>query len=62
MGYTGNVLGGDVRMGGIIDVDIEHIAPNGRANNFEAMDSIKSSASGWRVHSSGTCRRLPTSS
>ncbi len=54
MGYTGNVLGGDVRMGGIIDVDIEHIGANGRANNFEAMDSVKSSARGgvhqfWNV-------------
>ena len=46
MGYTGNVLGGDVRMGGIIDVDIEHIAANGRATSFEATDSIRSSASG----------------
>ena len=46
MGYTGNVLGGDVRMGGIIDVDIEHIASNGRATSFEATDSVRSSASG----------------
>ena len=46
MGYTGNVLGGDVRMGGIIDVDIEHIDANGRARSFEATDSIGSSAGG----------------
>ncbi|MCY4574778.1 MAG: carboxypeptidase regulatory-like domain-containing protein, partial [Gemmatimonadetes bacterium] len=44
MGYTGNVLGGDARMGGFIDVDIEHIASNGRAVNFEATDSIDDDA------------------
>ena len=54
MGFTGNVLGGDMRMGGIVDVDIEHIASNGRASNFEATDSVKSSAGGglyqfWNV-------------
>ena len=54
MGYTGNVLGGDERMGGIIDVDIEHIAANGRSNSFEPEDSVKSSARGgvyqfWNV-------------
>ena len=55
MGYTGNVLGGDVRMGkGIIDVDIEHIGSNGRATGFEPEDSIRSSSSGgvyqfWNV-------------
>ncbi|MCY4574776.1 MAG: carboxypeptidase regulatory-like domain-containing protein [Gemmatimonadetes bacterium] len=54
MGYTGNVLGGDRRMGGIIDVDIEHIASNGRATSFEATDSVRSSARGgvyqfWNV-------------
>ena len=55
MGFTGNVLGGDVRMGrGIIDVDIEHIGSNGRASGFEPEDSVKSSSSGgvyqfWNV-------------
>ena len=54
MGYTGNVLGGDERMGGIVDVDIEYIGDNGRTSSFEATDSVKSSARGgvyqfWNV-------------
>ena len=54
MGFTGNVLGGDARMGGIIDVDIEHVGTNGRSRSFVATDSIKSSARGgvyqfWNV-------------
>ena len=55
MGYTGNVLGGDARMGGIIDVDLRYIADNGRSRSFEATDSVRSSASGG-VH---TFRNVP---
>ena len=46
MGYTGNVLGGDARMGGIIDVDIEYIGANGRTSSFAPTDSVKPRASG----------------
>ena len=69
MGYTGTVLGGDTRMGGIVDVDIEHIGTNGRATNFEATDSVKSSAGGgvyqfWNVPAAAnvivTADEIPT--
>jgi len=33
-GYTGNVLGGDVRMSGFIDVDVRYIDDNGRSRAF----------------------------
>ncbi len=33
-GYTGNILGGDVRVSGMIDVGIRHIADNGRSRAF----------------------------
>ena len=57
MGYTGNVLGGDVRMGGIIDVEIAYIAANGRARSFSRAegDTIRSSARGG-IH---TFRNVP---
>ena len=43
-GYTGNVLGGDVRMSGMVDVDVRYIdAGSGRSSPFAAEDSIKSS-------------------
>ena len=43
-GYTGNVLGGDVRMSGMVDVDVRYIdAGSGRSSPFVAEDSIKSS-------------------
>ena len=69
MGFTGNVLAGDARMGGIIDVDIEHIGTNGRSSSFVATDSIKSSASGgvyqfWNVPAAAnvivTADEIPT--
>ena len=69
MGFTGNVLGGDMRMGGIVDVDIEHIASNGRASSFEATDSVKSSDGGgvyqfWNVPAAAnviiTADEIPT--
>ncbi len=34
MGYTGNILGGDERMSGVIDVDIRYIDENGRSRSF----------------------------
>jgi len=34
MGYTGNVLGGDVRMSGMVDVEVRYIAENGRSRQF----------------------------
>ena len=33
-GYTGNILGGDVRVSGMINVDIRHIDANGRSRAF----------------------------
>ena len=33
-GYTGNILGGDVRVSGMIDVGIRYIAENGRSRAF----------------------------
>ena len=69
MGFTGNVLGGDARMGDIIDVDIEHVGTNGRSSSFVATDSIKSSASGgvyqfWNVPAAAnvivTADEIPT--
>ena len=33
-GYTGNILGGDYRASGYIDVDIRYIADNGRSRSF----------------------------
>ncbi len=42
-GYTGNVLGGDVRMSGMVDIDVRYIdAGSGRSRAFTADDSIKS--------------------
>jgi hypothetical protein len=69
MGFTGNVLGGDARMGGIIDVDIEHVGANGRSSSFVATDSVKSRASGgvyqfWNVPAAAnvivTADEIPT--
>ena len=34
MGYTGNVLGGDERMSGMLDVNVRYIADNGRSRAF----------------------------
>ena len=45
-GYTGNVLGGDVRMSGIIDVDLRYIDSSGRARSFGAADSVKTGSGG----------------
>ncbi len=37
MGYTGNVLGGDMRMSGKIDVDVRYIDTTGRSRMFTAQ-------------------------
>ena len=42
MGYTGNVLGGDVRMSGVLDVELRYVQ-NGYRHQFAATDSVKSS-------------------
>ena len=42
-GYTGNVLGGDVRASGMLDVGIRYIADNGRSRTFPASAKIGSS-------------------
>ena len=34
MGYTGNVLGGDERMSGMVDVQVRYIAESGRSQQF----------------------------
>ena len=39
-GYTGNILGGDVRASGMLDVDVRYIADNGRSRAFQTTDSI----------------------
>ncbi len=38
MGYTGNVLGGDMRMSGKIDVDVRYIDSTGRSRMFTAQE------------------------
>ncbi len=38
MGYTGNVLGGDMRMSGKIDVDVRYIDATGRSRMFTAQE------------------------
>ena len=42
-GYTGNVLGGDERMSGMIDVDVRYINDAGRSRAFPATAKIKKS-------------------
>ena len=45
MGYTGNVLGGDERMSGVLDVELRHIErSSGRSRAFQSTDSIRSSS------------------
>ena len=39
-GYTGNVLGGDARASGILDVNIRHLDTNGRSRAFPASARI----------------------
>ena len=39
-GYTGNVLGGDERMSGMLDVDIRYIDDNGRSRAFPSTAKI----------------------
>ena len=39
-GYTGNVLGGDARMSGLIDVNIRYIAENGRSRAFPSSARV----------------------
>ena len=43
-GYTGNVLGGDARVSGMLDVDIRYIADNGRSRAFASDDWRKTSS------------------
>ena len=43
-GYTGNVLGGDERASGKVDVNIRYIASNGRSRAFTATEWKKSSS------------------
>ncbi|MYD15327.1 MAG: hypothetical protein F4X00_17180, partial [Gemmatimonadetes bacterium] len=44
MGFTGNVLGGDVRMSGVLDIGIRYIErSSGRSRAFPATDKVKSS-------------------
>ncbi|MDE2806513.1 MAG: carboxypeptidase regulatory-like domain-containing protein [Gemmatimonadota bacterium] len=42
MGYTGNVLGGDVRMSSMLDIELRYVQ-NGYRHQFGAADSIKAS-------------------
>ena len=56
-GYTGNVLGADERMSGIVDVSIRHIDGDGRARTFAPTDSVKPSVSGGVY----TFRNVPAS-
>ena len=44
MGYTGNVLGGDVRDDGKVSVSIRYIDDNGRSRAFASADKVKSSS------------------
>ena len=37
-GYTGNVLGGDVRMSGLVDLEVRHIGDNGLSRPFSSAD------------------------
>ena len=46
MGYTGNVLGGDVRMSGRLEVELRHLDGSGRSRSFAPTDSIKPTESG----------------
>ena len=47
-GYTGNVLGGDVRMSGIIDVSLRYIDSSGRAKPFSRAegDTVRTGSGG----------------
>ena len=38
MGYTGNVLGGDVRMSELVDLDVRRIGDNGLSRPFSSAD------------------------
>ena len=43
MGFTGNVLGGDARMSGVLDIGIRHIdRSSGRSREFPSADEVKS--------------------
>ena len=42
-GYTGNVLGGDARASGMLDVNIRHLDANGRSRAFPASARIRKS-------------------
>ncbi|MXX34519.1 MAG: hypothetical protein F4Z50_07120, partial [Gemmatimonadetes bacterium] len=45
MGFTGNVLGGDVRMSGVLDIAIRHIErSSGRSRAFATTDKVRASS------------------
>ena len=44
-GYSGNVLGDDVRMSGMLDVEVQYVE-NGYRHRFAAADSVRSSNKG----------------
>ena len=58
LGYTGNVLGGDVRMSGRLEVELRHLDGSGRSRSFAPTDSIDTRESGgvW------TFRNVPAAS
>ncbi len=60
-GYTGNILGGDERVSGVVDVDIRYIDGSGRSRSFASSEWGTSSG---RYSNSGgavTFRRVPAS-
>ena len=46
MGYTGNLLGGDVRDDGMVSVGIRYVDDSGRSRAFTSADKVKSNSSG----------------
>ncbi|MDE0073701.1 MAG: carboxypeptidase regulatory-like domain-containing protein [Gammaproteobacteria bacterium] len=46
MGYTGNLLGGDVRDEGMVSVGIRYVDDSGRSRAFTSADKVKSNSSG----------------
>ncbi|MYE93587.1 MAG: hypothetical protein F4238_09515, partial [Gemmatimonadetes bacterium] len=48
-GYTGNVLGGDERMNGIVDVSLRYIDGSGRSRTFAPADSVDMGSGGTGV-------------
>ena len=48
-GFTGNVLGGDERMSGIVDVSLRYIDGSGRSRAFLPEDSVRKGSGGAGV-------------